>query len=310
MDFSHPAGERGTEVPGGVPGQAQPPEVPHSPFTSSFFSKSSSRRQAAPSSTPIHTSAQWVRRSAGQDPHSPRAPAPTEGLQWLHRAPLSLLSPTVAVNTHTCAGDRPRAPPQCCSLGATAAGDTGTRQTLPSPPRARRLLTLTCWHCPAATSCCSPCSSSPGCPAPCNNRAAQTAVPPALGTGVPVPPEPPVPGHGGPFLVTVLLKLARGVQAPRARAHSEAFPLCSSSRRSSARPGSAPGNVPGAEEVARRGQGGLPPSGTKGCPTLPPQQYSRSRRHWVSRTCPPLHTCPESGLAVPEGEGGRPEGQL
>lgn len=58
-------------------------------------------------------------------------PAPNKGLQWLHKGVPSLspllffLSPTVVANTHTCAEDRPRAQPQCCSMGATAVGDMG-----------------------------------------------------------------------------------------------------------------------------------------------------------------------------------------
>lgn len=239
---------------------------------SSFFIKSSSRRQAAPSSTPIHTSAQRVRRSAGQDLHHQGPPASNKGLQWPHRGvpslspPLSLLSPTIIVNTHTCAGDRPRAQPQFCSMGATAVGDTGTGQTSPSPcplPTTHCLLTLTCWHCPTATSRCRSCSSRPGCPAPCSNTAGQTAVPPLLDTGVPVPL---LPGHRGPFLFTLLVKLARGVQAPLSMAHSEAFPPRSSSRRSSGRPCSAPGNVPeGWVDGEGRPRTGPPSAAPTGC---------------------------------------------
>lgn len=235
-----------------------------------------------------------------------RPPAPNKGLQSLHRGVpslsplLSLLSPTVAVNTHTYAGDRPRAQPQCCSMGATAGGGhRDMSDTAQSLPTALWLLTLTCWHCPPATSCCRFCSSSPGCPAACNNTAGQRAVPPLLGTGVPVPPVPLLPGHGGLFLFTVLVKLARGVQAPLSTAHSEPFPPCSSSRRSSGWPGSAPGNVPGGwvggEGKPRRAPLQLDP---QAAPTLPPKQYSRSRRHWVSRTCPLLHTCPREWINI------------
>lgn len=63
--------------------------------------------------------------------------------------------------------------------------------------------------------------------------------------------------------------------------------------------------------MVRGGQGRVPPQlHPQAATTLPPQQYSRSRRHWVSRTCPLLHTCPESGLTVLGGDVGLPMGQL
>lgn len=271
---------------------------------SSFFIKSSSSRQVAPSSTPIHTSAQWVRRSAGQDLHPPRAPGTQQGSPVAPQEdPLpqpSIIPPLShcgCQHSHLCRGQAQSATPVLFAGCHSCGGHQDMSDTAQSLPAACWLLTLTCWHCPTATSCCRSCSSSPGCPAPCNNTAGQTAVPPLPDTGVPVPPVPLMPGHGGPFPFTVLVKLARGVQAPCSTAHSEAFPPCSSSRRSSGRPGSAPGNVPGgwggSEGRPRRATPQLDPLAA---PTLPPQQYSRSRRHWVSRTCPPLHTCPREWI--------------
>lgn len=50
--------------------------------------------------------------------------------------------------------------------------------------------------------------------------------------------------------------------------------------------------------AARGGQGGLTPQPDPwAAPALPPQQYSRSRKHWVSRTCPLLHTCPRDRIS-------------
>lgn len=122
-------------------------------------------------------------------------------------------------------------------------------------------------------------------------------MPPLPGTGVPVSPVPLLPGHGGPSLFTVLVKLTSGVQAPLSMAHSEAFSPCSSSRRSSGWPGSAPGNVPGGWVGGNGRPSRAPPQlDPQAVCTLPPQQYSRSRRHWVSRTCPPLHTCPREWI--------------
>lgn len=60
---------------GGVPGQAWLPGGHRSPFTSSFFSRSRSRRQAAPNSTPIHASAQRACRSVGSGQCLPRVPS-------------------------------------------------------------------------------------------------------------------------------------------------------------------------------------------------------------------------------------------
>lgn len=61
-------GEGRREVEGwaSTPRGAQPRRALRSPFRSSFFSRSSSRMQAAHSSSPIQASAQRVRRSAGR----------------------------------------------------------------------------------------------------------------------------------------------------------------------------------------------------------------------------------------------------
>lgn len=100
---------------------------------------------------------------------------------------------------------------------------------------------------------------------------------------------------------------------PRSRAHREVFPLRSSSRTSSARPGSAPGDVGGWGGWPGEAGGAQPPARPWTAPALPPQQYSRSRRHWLSRTCPPLHTCPREQVSrawgCPRGSHGAAIGQ-
>lgn len=60
----------------------------------------------------------------------------------------------------------------------------------------------------------------------------------------------------------------------------------------------------GLEGVARGGRGGgvTPQPDPQVAPALPPWQYSPSRRHWVSRTCPPLHTCPREWVSSAVGQ--------
>lgn len=181
-------------------------------------------------------------------------PLPHHDCQHSHlcRGQAQSTTPVLFDGCHSCGGHRDR---------------SDTAQSLPTAHN-HCLPTLTCWHCPTATSRCRSCSSRPGCPAPCSNTAGQTAVPPLLDTGVPVPL---LPGHRGPFLFTVLVKLARGVQVPLSMAHSEAFPPRSSSRRSSGRPCSAPGNVPegwvDGEGRPRRGPPSAAPTGCHYPPT-------------------------------------------
>lgn len=237
-------------------------------------------------------------------------PAPNKGLQWLHRR--SSLSPPLpqpsiipplphrgCQHSHLCRGQAQSTTPVlfdgCHSCGGHR-DMSDTAQSLPTAhyPLAAHTDLLALPHChvllqillqQARVPCSLQQHSS-------SHSSATTA-----GHRGPCATSATAARTWGPLLFTLLVKLARGVQAPRSTAHSEAFPPCSSSRRSSGRPGSAPGNVPtdwvGSEGRPRTGSPQLDP---QVAPTLPPQQYSRSRRHWVSRTCPPLHTCPRERI--------------
>lgn len=179
-------------------------------------------------------------------------PAPNKGLQWLHSGVpslsplLSRFSPPPWLSTLTLVqGTGPEHDPSAVQWVPQLWGTQGHVRHSPAPA-----------HCPLAAH--TDLLALPRChvllqillqqprvPCSLQQHSGSDGSATLLDTAVAVPPVPLLPGHGGPFLFTVLVKLARGVQAPLSMAHSEAFPLCSSSRRSSGRPGSAPGNVPG-----------------------------------------------------------------
>lgn len=223
---------------------------------------------------------------AQQQPHPGQRPAGAQvcrvvgGGQRPPRGPGAPPRSPALPLTHICAWDRPTARPRCCYQGARAEG-TRTRHSppCPCPPgTACPLPVPTCRHCPDATSSCSCCSSSPGRPDPCEGKGffgCVAVVTPRWGPG----------------------DAYRGGEAGEGRA---AAPLQGAERRvppwchqQEVIPAAGQRSWGQDAAAGRRGTapGSDPAPGAASAPPACVQQYSRSCRHCIRRTCPPLLTC-------------------